>query len=144
MHWIYKEKEINCHADLLPDCTDFVYRLTYESGKKYIGMKRVKSWRKLKPTKAQLAIRKNYKRVELVEIPFAKYTGSHKETFGQVLVSKEILYQCSTKKAATYIESAMLFGENAIFEDEYLNLNISGRFFDNDLDGLLDQSEEHI
>jgi hypothetical protein len=102
-------------------------------------MKRVKSMRRLKPTKAQLAVRKNYKRVELVELPFANYTGSSKETFGQVLVSKEILYQCSTKKAATYIESAVLFNENAIFEEEYLNKNIGGKFFDNDLDGLLNQ-----
>ena len=137
MHWTYKEKEVNCHADLLPECTDFVYQLTYESGKKYIGKKTIKSIRKLKPTKKQLAIRKNYSRKELVELPFAKYTGSSRETFGQILVSKEILYQCSTKKAATYIEAAMLFNEHAIFGGEYLNKSISGAFFDNDLDGLL-------
>ncbi len=137
MNWTYKDEKVLNHADLLPGCTDFVYLLTYKSGKKYIGKKTVKSYRKLKPTKAQLAIRKNYKRVELVELPFAKYSGSSRETFGQVLVSKEILYQCSTKKAATYIEAGILFNENAIFGDEYLNKSISGRFFDNDLDGLL-------
>jgi len=138
MSWIYKNKEVSSHDDLLPECTDFVYQLTYESGKKYIGKKTVRSMRRLKPTKAQLEIRKNFKRVELKDLPFAKYVGSSKETFGEVLVGKEILYQCSTKKAATYIEAALLFNNNAIFEDEYLNLNISGRFFQNDLDGLLD------
>jgi len=137
MDWTYKEKEVLCHDDLLPGCTDFVYQLTYESGKRYIGKKTVKSLRRLKPTKAQLAIRKNYKRMEMVELPFAKYAGSSKETFGQVLTSKEILYQCSTKKAATYIEAAMLFNEHAIFGGEYLNKSISGKFFDSDLDGLL-------
>ena len=95
--------------------------------------------RRLKPTKEQLKIRKNFKRVELKNQAFIDYTGSSKETFGQEIQKKEILYQCSTKKAATYIETAILFNEDAIIGDEYLNLNIGGKFFDNDLDGLLDQ-----
>ena len=136
--WEYKEKTISSHADLLPTCTDVVYQLTYESGKKYIGKKAVRSMRRLKPTKAQLKIRKNYKRVEMKDLPFMKYEGSSLETVDEIVSSKEILYQCSTRKAATYVECAMLFGENAIFEDEYLNKNISGTFYDNDLDGLLD------
>ena len=137
--WIYKQKEITSHNDLLPDCTDIVYCIYYKSGKRYIGKKTVRSMRRLKPTKAQLKIRKNYKRVELKNSPFINYTGSSKETEGHEIDYKEILYQCSTKKAATYIETAILFNENAIFDDDYLNLNISGRFFDSDLDGLLDQ-----
>ena len=139
---MYKRKIIKSHADLLPECTDIVYQLTYESGKKYIGKKAVRSMRRLKPTKKQLAIRKNYKRVELKDIPFKDYKGSSLEVEGEVLVHKEILYQCSTRKTATYIECAMLFAENAIFEEEYLNKNISGTFFDNDLNGLLDQEDE--
>lgn len=141
--WEYKTKIINSHADLIPACTDIVYLLTYESGKKYIGKKAVRSMRRLKPTKAQLKIRKNYKRVELKELAFINYEGSSLETDGEIVVHKEILYQCSTRKAATYIECAMLFGENAVFEEEYLNLNISGTFFDNDLNGLLDNEEEN-
>ena len=31
--WIYKDKEINSHDDLHPDCTDIVYLLTFESGR---------------------------------------------------------------------------------------------------------------
>ena len=141
MDWTYKEEKVLCHDDLLPGCTDFVYLITYESGKKYIGKKTVKSVRKLKPTKAQLSIRKNYVRKELVELPFVKYEGSSKETFGHVVASKEILYQCSTKKAATYIEAGILFNESAIFGGEYLNKSISGKFFDNDLDGLLGEEQ---
>lgn len=137
--WVYKEKEINSHADLLPACTDIVYCITYKSNKKYIGKKTVRSMRRLKPTKEQLKIRKNFKRVELKDIPFINYVGSSKETEGEVVKQKEILYQCSTKKAATYIETAILFTENAIFEDEYLNKNIIGKFFDNDLNGLIEE-----
>jgi hypothetical protein len=137
--WLYKDKEVHSHEDLLPECTDIVYCIYYTSGKRYIGKKSVRSMRRLKPTKAQLAIRKNFKRVELKDIPFVNYVGSSKETEGEVVKSKEILYQCSTKKAATYIEAGILFNENAIFSDEYLNLNIIGKFYDNDLNGLLDQ-----
>jgi len=138
MTWIYKDKPVNSHDDLLPECTDIVYCIYYTSGKKYVGKKCVRTMRRLKPTKKQLAIRKNYKRVEQKDQPFINYVGSSKETEGHEINYKEILYQCSTKKAATYIEAGILFSENAIFDDEYLNLNISGKFFDNDLDGLLD------
>ena len=138
MSWIYKDKPVNSHDDLLPECTDIVYCIYYTSGKKYVGKKCVRTMRRLKPTKKQLAIRKNYKRVEQKDQSFVDYVGSSKETEGHEISYKEILYQCSTKKAATYIEAGILFNENAIFDDEYLNLNISGRFFDQDLDGLLD------
>lgn len=138
LQWTYKDKPVSSHDDLLPDCTDIVYCIYYESGKRYVGKKTVRSLRRLKPTKKQLAIRKNYKRVEQKNSPFVDYVGSSKETVDEVVKRKEILYQCSTKKAATYIEAAILFNENAIFTDEYLNKNISGRFFDCDLDGLLD------
>ena len=137
MVWLYKEEQVASHSDLLPGCTDIVYCIYYTSGKRYVGKKTVRSMRRLKPTKAQLAIRKNYKRVELKDLPFVDYVGSSKETEGHIVDYKEILYQTSTKKAATYIEAGILFNEHAIFSDEYLNLNISGTFFDNDLKGLL-------
>jgi len=138
VNWSYKGKEVKSHEDLLPECTDIVYCIYYESGKRYIGKKTVKSMRRLKPTKEQLKIRKNYKRVELKNIPFIDYIGSSKETKEEIVVAKEILHQCSSKKTATYIEAAILFSENALIDDNYLNLNILGKFFNTDLDGLLD------
>lgn len=137
--WEYNGVEVKSHSDLIDGCTNFVYCLYFESGKKYIGKRTVRSMRRLKPTVEQLKIRKNYKRVEMKNLPFANYEGSSKETEGQVLVRKEILYQCSTKKAATYIETALLFEHEAIFSEEFLNKNILGSFFDNDLDGLLQE-----
>jgi hypothetical protein len=70
-----------------------------------------------------------------------KYKGSSAETLDRVPVRKEILYQCSNKKTSTYIEAALLFEVNAIFNDDYLNKNIQGCFFDNDLDGLIKTEE---
>ncbi len=137
MNWTYLDKEITNHADLEPECSDIVYELEFTDGTKYIGKKTVRSMRRLKPTKAQLAIRKNYVRKEFKDIPFIKYEGSSSENDGKVIKSKTILYQCATKKAATYIESALLFEKDAILVPEYNNKNISGKFFDNDLDGLI-------
>lgn len=136
--WMFQRSEIYCHDDLLPGCTDFVYLLTYTNKQMYIGKKTVRSVRRLKPTKKQLAIRKNYVRKELVDLPFIKYEGSSELTKDLKVESKEILYQCGTKKAATYLEAALLFHHDAIFDPMYLNENISGVYFDNSLDGLLE------
>ena len=135
--WLYRGKEIHSHEDLPDSCTNIVYVITYESGKYYLGKKTIRSMRRLKPTKKQLAKRKNYRRVEMKDIPFISYCGSSKETLGEVVKSKQILYLCSTKKAATYLEAAELFEHDAIFKKEFLNKNVSGRFFQNDLEGLI-------
>lgn len=130
--WTFQNDAINSHEDLHPDCTDIVYWITFENGKHYIGKKTVRSLRKYPPLKGKKRARRKVK-----NIPFANYKGSSEETKDLEPISKEILYQCSTKKAATYLEAALLFHHNAIFESDFLNQNISGRFFDNDLDGML-------
>jgi len=139
--WVFEGKPITCHADLFKECRDIVYVLTYESGKQYIGKKTVRSIRKLKPTKAMLAKRKNAVRRELVDVPFMSYEGSSKDTEGEIVVSKEILHQSSNKLTATYLESYYLFREDVIVNDAYLNQNIGGKFFDSALNGLLDYNE---
>lgn len=69
--------------------------------------------------------------------PFLKYEGSSKETQDLEVVNKEIAYQCSNKKTATYIEAALLFEFNVLFDENYVNSNILGSFYDTSLDGLL-------
>jgi len=142
VQWTYKEKLVLSHSDLLQGCTDFVYELVFKDKTKYIGKKCVRSMRRLKPTKEQLAIRKNYKRVELKDVPFLKYVGSSKENDGKTLVSKTILYQSSSKKTSTYIEAALLFENDVLFNDTFNNICISGVYWNNSLDGLLDKEEE--
>ena len=137
MAWTYQGKEIKSHDDLFPETTDFVYELEFTDGTKYIGKKTVRSIRRLKPTKEQLAIRKNYVRKELKNSPFINYEGSSEENKGKVIKSKTILYQSSNKKTASYIEVALLFMNEVLFTDKYTNKNISGVWYDNSLDGLL-------
>lgn len=138
--WVFDNKEIHSHEDLHPSCVEFVYIIFYEDGRKYIGKKKVRSLRRLKPTKKQLAIRKNYVRKEWVELPFVDYEGSHKEDCSKIKL-KEILYQCSSSRTATYIEAATLFDENVLFDNAYINSNITGKYFDNALDGLIAPKE---
>lgn len=143
MTWTYKGKEVTSHDDLLPDCTNFVYELVFDDNTKYIGKKCVRSIRRLKPTKAQLAIRKNYVRKELKNLPFLKYEGSSEENRNKVLVSKEILYQTSTKRAATYLEMHLLVINEVLFTDKYNNACIAGTHYPEVLEGLLDGNTQH-
>ena len=138
MNWMYKGKVIHGHSDLPDNCTDFVYELKFSDGTKYLGKKTIRSMRRIKPTKAQLAIRKNYKRVELKNLPFVNYEGSSEENKDKTLISKEILYLSSNKKSASYIETALLFENDVLFNDTYNNKNISGTYYDNSLEGLID------
>lgn len=137
MFWNYNGTKIVSHKDLPDNCTHIVYELFFTDGTSYIGYKTVRSHRKLQPTKAQLAVRKNYKRVELKDMPFANYTGSSQENKDKVIDYKVILYLTSNKRTATYLEVRELMERRALEGDHLTNKNISGRFFDNCLDGLL-------
>ena len=139
--WVFEGKEVNCIDDLAVDCVEIVYEITYESGKKYIGKKIIRSFQKKKPTKAMLAIRKNYVRKELVISNFIDYEGSSELTKNEVIVSKEILYQCNNKRTSTYLETALLFHYDVLFDDNFLNQNIGGVYYDNALDGVINVSE---
>lgn len=134
MDWTYKGAVISSHNDLHPNCTDFVYLITYADGKKYIGKKAVRANRRKPPLKG-----KKRNRIVFSDLPFKNYKGSH-NTETQEILSKEILYQCSSRKSATYVETAILFEWDAIFLDEFVNENILGKFYKNDCDGVLNDN----
>ena len=121
MNWIHNDKEITSHDDFTDDVVGFIYRIDYSCGKSYVGKKLVRSERRLKPTKAQLAIRKNYKRVEMKNLPFVKYNGSSKNTSGLKIAKKEIIELCSSKIDLTYCETKWLFRFDVLFDDMFLN-----------------------
>ena len=131
--WIYKDKEINSHDDLHPDCTDIVYLLTFESGRAYIGKKGVRAIRKRPPLKG-----KKLNRRILTNLQFVSYEGSSEEIENEIILSKEIFHQCSNKRTATYIEAGWLFEVDALFNPLYLNKNIGGVYFDNAMSGYLE------
>ena len=117
------------HSDFTKDVVGFIYCITYTNGKKYIGEKLIRAARRLKPTKEQLAIRKNFKRVEIKNIPFAKYEGSSKATDGLIISKKEILELCSDKVNLSYCERKWQMRLDVLVDETYLNKNIGGTYF---------------
>jgi hypothetical protein len=136
---MWNNQPIKSHKDL-PDCiTHIVYKIYYTDGTVYVGYKAIRGEKRLKPTKAQLAIRKNYKRVETKELPFVQYVGSSAENKGKTILMKEILHLTTNKRTATYLENKILFTEGAIEQspvNNFNNKNIGGKWYDNCLDGL--------
>lgn len=135
--WHYRGKEIYSHDDLEPNCTDFVYVIVYEGGQRYIGKKAIRSIRRKPPLKGK----KRNRRI-MTNLPFINYQGSHEHAKDLIAVEKRILFQCSLRKTATYIEIALLIEFHAIFDDNYINENISGTLFRNSLDGLMPEDAE--
>jgi len=130
--WIFHGNPIESHDDLHPDCTDFVYVIEYDNGRLYIGKKAVRAIRRKPPLKGK----KRNRRI-MTNLPFLNYQGSHEKAKELTAVNKEILFQCRSRKAATYLEMELLVENEAIFLDKFINENISGTFFKNSLDGLI-------
>jgi hypothetical protein len=130
--WLYEDKEVQSHDDLHPKCVAIVYCITYTNDCRYYGKKVVRSLRKYPPLKGKKRVRRKLK-----NIPFASYEGSHEIPEGLEICRKEILYQCSSQKTATFLEAALLFYFDALANPGILNDNILGKFFPKDYEGLL-------
>ena len=126
--WIYKGIEL---PDAEPTSYGFVYMIRYTDGTFYYGKKAMWSTVRMKPTKAQLAIRKNYKREVTKESKWRSYEGSTASSKGKTIHSKHILGFAVSKSHLSYMEYALLFDENVLFDDQCLNSNIGGKFYDN-------------
>jgi hypothetical protein len=176
--WLYTDNTVNeyairSHDDLHEDCTDIVYRITYEDGTSYVGKKTVRSISTLPKLKNKVrenvvkeitkhvlrdedghVITSKKKRKEardrglkakaevyekvVTNKPFINYTGSSMGIPSDLkIVDRSIIYQCSNKRTATYLEAKLLFMEDAVVSNKYRNENILGSFFDNALEGLI-------
>ena len=131
--WTYNNKEVTGHSFFDESVVGFIYKIDYSNGQSYVGSKLIRSMTKLKPTKEQLAIRKNYVRKEMRDKHFMKYIGSSEKTKGLHIISREILEVCSSRRALTYKEAYWLFHLKVLEKDNYINKNILGRFFKGNL-----------
>lgn len=154
-NWRYMGKDVTDISQLnKPNLMGFVYEITTESGKFYIGKKNVYSTRKKKLGKKELALLtdkrlKKYK-VVVQESDWKTYIGSNKELLadiknGEKIKSREILHVCATLKELTYFETKHLFCNDVLLSDNYFNDNILGKFFRKDLghDKVLFEEEVH-
>ncbi len=122
-------KVIFSHEDFSDDVIGFIYRITYSNGREYIGSKMIRSLVRLKPTKAQLAIRKNFVRKEWKNKPFAKYVGSSNNTKHLTITQKEIIEVCYDKMNLRYAETKWLFRLDVLCDEKYVNDNINGTYY---------------
>jgi len=133
--WLYKNKEINSIEDMPADTFGFVYLVTHTpSGKKYLGKKQLIANRTLPPLKGQKKKRKIQK-----ESDWKTYYGSQaeiktlvKESQDMLEFVREIIIFTSTKKLLGYYENKLLYAYDVLENDEYLNNNISGKYFRKD------------
>lgn len=131
--WTFEGREINSVEDI-GSPFGFVYQITTEEGKTYIGSKQVISKRKKHFGKKKLAqiTDKRLKKYEYI-ISEAKdwkeYTGSSKhlnlDIENGIQFKKEILFTCETKTELKFREAKMIICEGALEDEMSYNANIS-------------------
>ena len=132
--WIYQNKEVTSIQDMPEGVFGFVYLITHTpTGKKYIGKKQLMTTRTLPPLKGERKKRKVIK-----EGNWIKYYGSQKEIKELVASStpedfhREVLRYCFTKKELTYRELEEQVLHRVLEDDDFLNSNISGKYYKRD------------
>ena len=127
----------------------FIYLIEYVDGCKYIGKKNLYSKRTVAATKSDKP-RKNtidriYKNtgkgfrqaydVVLKESDWLTYKGSHRECTIRIVKEKHILQFAYSKAELTYLEAKYLFSNSVLESSKFLNDNILGSFFRNNIHG---------
>lgn len=116
--WIYNGEPFT--SDDIGEHVGFVYLLTDNDNRKYIGKKLFVSKRKLPPLKG-----KTRRRTVVKESDWKTYYGSSEEV--QTLVEegtsfkREILHLAKTKGTLSYLEAKEQFDRNVLLTDSYYN-----------------------
>ena len=130
--WIFEGKEIKTVSDMPnEDVYGFIYEVAHTpTNKKYIGKKVIKYHRKLPPLKGT-----KKKRLVEKESNWISYYGSN-DVIKNLLKEKkhsefkrEILIFAYSKIELTYLETKYQFIREVLEKDNYLNINILGKFY---------------
>jgi hypothetical protein len=125
----------------------FVYEIEYEDGKKYIGMKKIKS-ENLKPAlksgkkrKGHIKFQNKIKKHKIVKMELVtsqsnwrNYTGSMSKEHSSPIKTRVILGLYKTKKETGYRELEALINNKVLENSNYLNSNVLGKFYKKDLE----------
>ena len=153
VNWRYKDQLITEISDMPEGTYGFIYRVTHlPTKKKYIGKKVLFFERNVKLGKKETERLKEERRSQGIggRVPAKKkvvkesdwktYYGSEEEIKKLVKSSKpedftrEVLQWCPNKKMLTYWELSYQYKEDVLIDADYLNRNISGRFFKKDFE----------
>jgi len=116
VNWFYGGKEIKSTSDLAPFSIAFIYKITLDDGRYYIGRKTV-----FKPNYTSGKLKGQCKG----EYTWKSYCGSSKELL-EIIKSgvgyrKEILEYCYSKAETTYLETKMILCSGALTDPNCLN-----------------------
>lgn len=141
INWEYNNKPITSIEDIPKGVIGFIYELTFEDGKKYVGKKNLFSITTCKPLKSgeprPNAIR-FFKNINGKRTPFDKvrkesnwkdYKGSSSKTKSLTPIKRTILAFAISNMNLTYLETKYLFSLGCLETEEYLNDNILGKFY---------------
>jgi len=144
-NWLYKNKEISSIEDIPQNTFGFIYITTHTpTGKKYLGKKSIYHNVKKKLTKKELAeqpVTRGRKSTTITiqkESDWKTYYGSEEfikqkiKDKKQEEFTREILFFVPNKKLLTYYECKYQFVYGVLESDEWLNINILGKFYSKD------------
>lgn len=143
-YWIYKETNMIETVDSphIPEgAVGFIYLIKTHEGKGYIGKKNLKTKRKRKFGKKEIAKLKD-KRLKhweyvIKDSDWLTYIGSNKQLqkdiANGVKYEKYILDFGFSSKHLSYLETKELFINEVLESDKWYNDNILGKFFTKDL-----------
>lgn len=144
MNWVnYNTKEVIKALD--KEVFGFIYLILFTDGTMYIGKKQVMSKQVLPALKSgtlrsdAVRINKNVdgkrKAFDIIykESNWRTYTGSKQFTKDKNIKAKFILEFAKSKRHLTYLEAKYLFSFECIEHKNYLNDNILGKFFRDNL-----------
>jgi hypothetical protein len=137
--WIYNDKPFTSND--IGEYVGFVYLLTDQNDKKYVGKKLFHSKRKAPPLKG-----KTRKRIIVKESNWKTYYGSSEEINELIesgnIFSRQILHLCKTKGELSYMELKEQIDREVLLRSDYYNgiiqvkihkthvRNINGKFND--------------
>lgn len=146
--WFYNDKAIRSSKDFPDGAYGFIYLIEFSNGRKYIGKKQLWSIRSMKPLKdgsyREGTLRREYRNtgkgfrqaIDIVkkESDWKTYKGSADEC-KTLEVSKKIILEWEyTPLELTFAEVRYLFKYDVLGTEEYINDNISGTFYKENLD----------
>lgn len=114
----------------------FVYRITDDTGKMYIGKKAFIHRRKIRLSKSQRKLTGKRVSVQEKDSGWENYWGSSKGLLQYIDnrgstrgFKREILKICYDKASLSYWENDHLMAEKVLFSNKYWNDNVAGKYF---------------
>ena len=161
MDWFRKDKEgkVTHYTDIsqFPEKTHgFVYIIrNKETGKFYVGKKILRNNLTKKLTKKEISEwskpgRVPKKKKEIKESNWKDYWGSNQElkddvkSLGEGSFERRILQFCFSSKQLTYFEMLWQLQYDVLCSPKSYNVNILGKFFKRDVEGVCEEAREVI